>query len=63
MILVCDYFQKRSVDTFDDLLYYYYVFSLSFQIAGTLTLPLDVIKTHRQIELGEKAIFAGQLKK
>ncbi|XP_047479796.1 probable mitochondrial glutathione transporter SLC25A40 isoform X1 [Penaeus chinensis] len=32
--------------------------ALSGGIAGALTLPLDVIKTHRQIELGEKAIFA-----
>ena len=24
-----------------------------FQIAGALTLPFDVVKTHKQIELGE----------
>ena len=29
------------------------------QVAGALTLPLDVIKTHRQIELGEE-MFSGQ---
>jgi len=26
---------------------------LLLQIAGTLTLPFDVVKTHKQIELGE----------
>lgn len=63
VIHVCDYFQKRIIgDTLEDQLYFY-IFSLPFQIAGALTLPLDVIKTHRQIEIGEKAIFAGQLKR
>ena len=30
-----------------------------FQIAGVLTLPFDVIKTHRQIELGELEFTKG----
>lgn len=32
--------------------------AISGGIAGTLTLPLDVIKTHRQIEIGEKELFS-----
>ena len=32
-----------------------------FQIAALLTLPFDVIKTHRQIELGEKMFFKGKI--
>ncbi|XP_066984137.1 mitochondrial glutathione transporter SLC25A40-like isoform X1 [Macrobrachium rosenbergii] len=34
--------------------------ALSGGIAGTLTLPLDVIKTHRQIEIGEKILFSDK---
>lgn len=29
------------------------------QIAATLTTPFDVVKTHEQIEFGERVIFAG----
>lgn len=29
------------------------------QIAALITLPFDVVKTHQQIELGEKEIYAG----
>ncbi|KAG7173020.1 Solute carrier family 25 member 40-like [Homarus americanus] len=32
------------------------------KIAGALTLPLDVIKTHRQIEIGEKELFSANSK-
>ena len=32
------------------------VFSMNLQIAGVVTLPFDVVKTHRQIELGKKII-------
>ncbi|KAG1714869.1 Solute carrier family 25 member 40 [Nymphon striatum] len=32
-------------------------------LAGVLTLPFDVIKTHRQIELGEKVTFSENPKK
>ena len=34
----------------------------SFQIAGILTLPFDVIKTHRQIELGQVVLTKGRFK-
>lgn len=30
-----------------------------FQIAALVTLPFDVVKTHQQIELGEKEIYTG----
>lgn len=33
----------------------------SFQIAAILTLPFDVIKTHRQISLGERQMLSKQL--
>lgn len=29
------------------------------QVAALITLPFDVIKTHQQIELGEKEIYTG----
>ena len=32
------------------------MFSMILQIAGIVTLPFDVVKTHRQIELGKKMI-------
>lgn len=31
------------------------------QIAAFITLPFDVVKTHRQIEMGEKEIYSGNL--
>ncbi|MCL4119877.1 UNVERIFIED_CONTAM: hypothetical protein GTU68_059125, partial [Idotea baltica] len=34
--------------------------SVSGGVAGALTLPLDVVKTHQQIEIGEKELFSGQ---
>jgi hypothetical protein len=30
------------------------------QIAATATTPFDVVKTHQQIELGEKEIYSGK---
>ena len=30
-----------------------------FQIAAICTNPFDVVKTHQQIELGEKEIYSG----
>nr|XP_045623715.1 solute carrier family 25 member 40-like [Procambarus clarkii] len=36
--------------------------AVSGGIAGALTLPLDVIKTHRQIEIGEKELFSDNIK-
>ena len=30
-----------------------------FQLAAFVTLPFDVVKTHQQIELGEKEIYTG----
>ena len=32
-----------------------------FQVAGALTLPFDVVKTHRQIDIGESELFTGQI--
>ena len=32
------------------------MFFMIVQIAGVVTLPFDVVKTHRQIELGKKII-------
>ena len=32
----------------------------NFQIAGVLTLPFDVIKTHRQMELGQVVLTHGK---
>ena len=32
---------------------------LLFQLAAIVTLPFDVIKTHRQVELGEIEVYAG----
>ena len=32
------------------------MFYMISQIAGVVTLPFDVVKTHRQIELGKKII-------
>lgn len=29
------------------------------QLAAFVTLPFDVVKTHQQIELGEKEIYTG----
>lgn len=40
-----------------------YIFSsgaISGTIAAVLTLPFDVVKTHRQIELGEKEIYSAK---
>jgi uncharacterized protein (DUF1015 family) len=31
-----------------------------FQIAALATNPFDVVKTHQQIELGEKEIYSGK---
>lgn len=31
-----------------------------FQVAATITTPFDVVKTHEQIEFGEKFIFSGR---
>lgn len=31
-----------------------------FQIAAVATNPFDVVKTHQQIELGEKEIYSGK---
>lgn len=33
--------------------------TLSLQIAAFVTIPFDVVKTHRQIEMGEKEIYSG----
>lgn len=30
------------------------------QIAAVFTIPFDVVKTHRQIEMGEKEIYCGE---
>lgn len=30
------------------------------QIAAFFTIPFDVVKTHRQIEIGEKEIYSGK---
>lgn len=32
----------------------------SFQVAAFITTPFDVVKTHQQIDLGEKEIFTGK---
>lgn len=34
---------------------------LPFQLAAFITLPFDVVKTHQQIELGEKEIYTGKI--
>lgn len=33
--------------------------TLLLQIAAFVTIPFDVVKTHRQIEIGEKEIYSG----
>lgn len=39
------------------LIVLFYKFCL--QVAATLTVPFDVVKTHQQIEFGEKTLFSG----
>lgn len=34
--------------------------NLLLQIAAVFTIPFDVVKTHRQIEMGEKEIYSGK---
>lgn len=33
---------------------------LQLQVAAFVTIPFDVVKTHRQIEMGEKEIYSGK---
>lgn len=30
------------------------------QVAAFFTIPFDVVKTHKQIEMGEKEIYSGE---
>jgi solute carrier family 25 protein 39/40 len=32
---------------------------LLLQVAAFFTIPFDVVKTHKQIEMGEKEIYSG----
>jgi hypothetical protein len=48
-----------------DVIFFVYFIVLAiilwlFQIAAIATTPFDVVKTHQQIELGEKEIYSGK---
>lgn len=38
----------------------FFFYFLYLKIAALLTIPFDVVKTHRQIEMGEKEIYSGK---
>lgn len=40
--------------------FYRYVASLLWQVAAFITAPFDVVKTHKQIEFGEKVLYASE---
>jgi len=53
-----EYLKKRFGGEYPPIIFSFTAGAISGTIASILTLPFDVVKTHRQIELGEREIFA-----
>ncbi|GAB6026319.1 hypothetical protein CHUAL_012525 [Chamberlinius hualienensis] len=58
-----EFLKSYSGQTEPSFWYTFMCGAISGTVAGTLTLPFDVVKTHRQIELGEMEIYTDYPKK